>query len=55
MAKGILSSPSSTFNLLGWTRLPVPKAAWHPLNKLAGLNRASYSSHVWVFAPKPLT
>lgn len=39
-------------NVLGWRRLPVPKAAWHPLRWLAGLNRPSYASMVWVLARK---
>lgn len=39
-------------NLLGWTRLGVPKARWHPLRWLANLNRPSYGLTVWVLARK---
>ncbi len=39
-------------NLLGWSRLLVPKAGWHPLNWLAGLCRPSYATMVWVLAQK---
>jgi SAM-dependent methyltransferase len=40
------------FWLLGWQWLPVPKNKWHPLRWLAGLNRPSYASVVWVLARK---
>jgi SAM-dependent methyltransferase len=39
-------------NLLGWTRLGVPKARWHPLRWLANRNRPSYGMTVWVLARK---
>ncbi len=37
---------------LGLTRMPVPEASWHPLNKLARFNRMSYAFVVWVIAQK---
>ncbi len=39
-------------NLLGWRRLGVPKARWHPLRWLARMNRPSYGTTVWVLAKK---
>jgi hypothetical protein len=41
--------------LLGSLRLinmPIPDNSWHPLNKLARLNRQSYAFVVWVIAQK---
>jgi SAM-dependent methyltransferase len=35
-------------NGLGLGRMPVPEPTWHPLNKLARLNRRSYAYVVWV-------
>lgn len=35
---------------LGWMK--VPEARWHPLNRLAMMNRRSYASTVWVIARK---
>jgi SAM-dependent methyltransferase len=37
---------------LGLTHMPVPEASWHPLNRLARLNRPSYAFVVWVAARK---
>jgi SAM-dependent methyltransferase len=37
---------------LGLTRMPVPHATWHPLNKLARFNWDSYHYVVWVIAQK---
>jgi len=37
---------------LGLNWMPVPEASWHPLNKLARFNRASYAFVVWVIAQK---
>lgn len=37
---------------LGLTRMQVPEASWHPLNKLARANRRSYAFVVWVVARK---
>lgn len=37
---------------LGLVRMPVPEASWHPFNKLARMNRASYAFVVWVVARK---
>jgi len=37
---------------LGWTHMPVPIRTWHPLNKLARMNRGSYGHMVWVIARK---
>ena len=37
---------------LGLTHMRVPEARWHPLNRLARLNRKSYASLVWVVARK---
>jgi len=37
---------------LGLTRMPVPIARWHPLNKLARFNWSSYHYVVWVIAQK---
>jgi SAM-dependent methyltransferase len=37
---------------LGLTRMPIPEASWHPLNKLARFNRTSYAFSVWVVAQK---
>lgn len=39
-------------NLLGWTRLGVPKASWHPLRWFASLSRFQQSTTVWVLAQK---
>jgi len=39
-------------NFLGVTRMPVPEAAWHPLNKLARMNSGSHHYVVWVIAQK---
>jgi SAM-dependent methyltransferase len=39
-------------NGLGLTRLPVPQAKWHPLNKLARFDWPSYHFVVWVIAQK---
>jgi hypothetical protein len=39
-------------NLLGWTRLGVPTARWHPLRWLADCNHPSYGMTVWVLARK---
>jgi SAM-dependent methyltransferase len=38
--------------LLGWTRLPVPLAKWHPLRWLAELNHPAYANAIWVLARK---
>jgi SAM-dependent methyltransferase len=32
--------------------MPVPEVTWHPLNRLACMNRRSYASTVWVAAVK---
>jgi hypothetical protein len=37
---------------LGLLSAPVPKASWHPFNKLARLNRPSYAWVVWIIARK---
>lgn len=37
---------------LGLIHLPVPEARWHPLNRLARMNRSSYAYVVWVVARK---
>jgi SAM-dependent methyltransferase len=37
---------------LGLLHVPVPEAAWHPLNRLACINRMSYAAMVWVAAAK---
>jgi SAM-dependent methyltransferase len=37
---------------LGLSSMPVPDATWHPLHKLARLNRLSYAYVVWVVARK---
>lgn len=37
---------------LGLLHVPVPEPAWHPLNRLACINRMSYASMVWVAAAK---
>ncbi len=37
---------------LGLGHIPVPDVSWHPLNKLARANRASYPYAVWVIARK---
>jgi SAM-dependent methyltransferase len=37
---------------LGLLRMGVPEARWHPLNKLARMNRKSYAFVVWVVARK---
>jgi hypothetical protein len=37
---------------LGLNRMPVPTQSWHPLNKLARINRRSYAFMVWVIAQK---
>jgi SAM-dependent methyltransferase len=37
---------------LGLIHMPVPEAHWHPLNKLARMNRNSYAYVVWVVARK---
>lgn len=37
---------------LGLIRMPIPEAPWHPLNKLARINRKSYAFVVWVVARK---
>jgi SAM-dependent methyltransferase len=37
---------------LGLIHMPVPEARWHPLNKLARMNRSSYAYVVWVVARK---
>ena len=37
---------------LGLTWMKVPVARWHPLNRLARMNRKSYASLVWVIARK---
>ena len=37
---------------LGLTNMGVPEAKWHPLNKLALLNRKSYAFVIWVVARK---
>lgn len=39
-------------NALGLTRMPIPEARWHPLNKLARLDWPSYHYVVWVVAQK---
>ena len=39
-------------NGLVLNRMPVPKADWHPINKLARCNRPSYHYVVWVIAQK---
>ena len=39
-------------NGLTLTRLPVPEASWHPINRMARLNRRSYHYVVWVIAQK---
>ncbi|MDX2152296.1 MAG: class I SAM-dependent methyltransferase [Bryobacteraceae bacterium] len=40
-------------NVLDWRRLHVPAASWHPLQKLAAMNRDSYHTNVWVLVRKP--
>lgn len=40
------------FGALGLNRMPVPNAPWHPLAKLASINRKSYAFMVWVVAQK---
>lgn len=42
----------SVFGFLGLTWMKVPEARWHPLHKLAMLNRKSYASTVWIIAQK---
>jgi hypothetical protein len=37
---------------LGLLHMPVPEVAWHPLNRLARLDRKSYAYTVWVIARK---
>jgi SAM-dependent methyltransferase len=37
---------------LGLLNMPVPEVSWHPLNKLARLDRRSYAFTVWVVAKK---
>jgi len=37
---------------LGLLHVPVPKAPWHPFNKLARMNRRSYAFVVWIIARK---
>jgi ubiquinone/menaquinone biosynthesis C-methylase UbiE len=37
---------------LGLNQMPVPRASWHPANRLARLNRKSYAFMVWVIAQK---
>jgi SAM-dependent methyltransferase len=39
-------------NGLGLTRMPIPEAKWHPLNKLARFDWPSYHYVVWVIAQK---
>jgi hypothetical protein len=52
ISSGAGSLFDAVFGLLGWSRLLVPSASWHPLNKLASLYRPSYASLVWVLARK---
>jgi hypothetical protein len=40
------------FGYLGLNWAGVPEAPWHPLHKLAMLNRKSYATMVWVIAQK---
>jgi SAM-dependent methyltransferase len=37
---------------LGLLKMPVPETSWHPLNRLARLDRKSYAYTVWVVAKK---
>lgn len=37
---------------LGLVRMPVPESPWHPLNKLARIERKSYAYVVWIIARK---
>jgi len=37
---------------LGLTQMPVPEVSWHPLNRLARINRRSYAFAVWIIAAK---
>jgi ubiquinone/menaquinone biosynthesis C-methylase UbiE len=37
---------------LNLSHMPVPERTWHPLNKLARLNRDSYAHSVWIIARK---
>lgn len=37
---------------LGLNHMAVPHASWHPLNRLAKMNRPSYGFVVWVIAQK---
>lgn len=39
-------------NGLGLTRMPIPEAKWHPLNKLARFDWPSYHYVVWIVAQK---
>jgi len=52
IAKGAGSLFDPVFNLLGWSRLEVPSATWHPWHHLAATYRDSYASLVWVLARK---
>ncbi len=36
----------------GCWNMPVPEASWHPLHKIATMNRPSYASVIWVIARK---
>jgi SAM-dependent methyltransferase len=51
-ARGWGNTLMPVINGLGLTRMPVPEASWHPINRMARLNRASYHYVVWVIAQK---
>jgi hypothetical protein len=50
--KGAGSLFDPLFNMLGWSRMEVPAAAWHPWHQMAATYRDSYASLVWVLARK---
>lgn len=52
IAKGAGSLFDPVFNILGWSRLEVPSATWHPWHQMATTYRDSYASLVWVLARK---
>ena len=51
-ADGWGNSLTALLGGLGLLHVPVPKAPWHPLNKLARMNWRSYAFVVWIIARK---
>jgi SAM-dependent methyltransferase len=51
-ARGWGNALMPVLGALGLLHMPVPEVAWHPLNRLARLDRKSYAYTVWVIARK---